>query len=73
MIFLDVSFFLKKRSHTDLQVFPTVHPNPRSELPRIDRMRLCLVSGGKFAGRVPKDRVTGWDWRRCIVLRYGWW
>lgn len=86
VIFLDVRFFSKKRpSHTDLQVFPTVqdgvldvvfpklglHPNPRSELPRIDRMRLCLVSGGKFAGRVPKDRVT--DWRRCIVLRYGWW
>ncbi len=32
-----------------------LHPNRRSELPRIDRMRLCLVSGGKFAGRVPKD------------------
>jgi len=29
-----------------------------SELPRIDRMRLCLVSGGKFAGRVPKDQVA---------------
>lgn len=28
---------------------------PRASLPRIERMRLCLVSGGKFAGRVPKE------------------
>ncbi|CAK9051146.1 Dual specificity protein phosphatase 19 [Durusdinium trenchii] len=24
----------------------------------IDKMRLCLVSGGKFAGRVPKEEVA---------------
>ncbi|CAJ1349958.1 unnamed protein product [Effrenium voratum] len=26
--------------------------------PRIDKMRLCLVSGGKFAERVPKEHVA---------------
>lgn len=26
--------------------------------PLIERLRLCLVSGGKFAGRVPKDQVA---------------
>eukprot|EP00440_Ansanella_granifera_P004442 gb/GFBE01004814.1/.p1 GENE.gb/GFBE01004814.1/~~gb/GFBE01004814.1/.p1 ORF type:complete len:337 (+),score=65.89 gb/GFBE01004814.1/:1-1011(+) len=30
----------------------------RAALPPFERVRLCLVSGGKYAGRVPKDLVA---------------
>eukprot|EP00435_Cladocopium_sp_Y103_P042583 s1127_g11.t2 len=55
----DASFLLKVRL-VGRNVVRACHDynsqlGPRASLPPIERMRLCLVSGGKFAGRVPKD------------------
>ena len=39
-------------------VVAACHAYNAASKPPIERVRLCLVSGGKFAGRVPKDQVA---------------
>ena len=40
----------------------------RSQAPAIDQVRLCLVSGGKFAERVPKERRVRLEREVCRVV-----